>query len=158
MDTLCQRLEVLTGQLSQSISVLSQQSPAPAGQIQPSDCVLGAGLLKSLPELAKFLCQATTSAHEEPGESADPNLYTGSAELDDNTGELDEESATSSSGSEGDDNYDSGTVVDTLRSAKSTAEDLGQAGALVPDSYGRLRYVTLGGLGFHVTEVDHSNP
>ncbi|EXF84159.1 hypothetical protein CFIO01_05662 [Colletotrichum fioriniae PJ7] len=124
-----------------SIGVLSQQSPVPAGQIQPSDCVLGAGLLKSLPELAKFLCQVATSAHEEPGESADPNLYTGSAELDDNTGELDEELETSSSSSEGDDNYDSGTVVDTLRSAKSTAEDLGQAGALVPDSYGRPRFV-----------------
>ncbi|KXH25930.1 hypothetical protein CSAL01_04484 [Colletotrichum salicis] len=71
----------------------------------------------------------------------DLNLYAGSAELDDNTRAIDKELETSSSNSEDDDDDESSTVVDTLRLAKSSAEDLSQAGVLVRDSYGRPRFV-----------------
>ncbi|KAK7447991.1 hypothetical protein Landi51_06794 [Colletotrichum acutatum] len=143
MDTLCQRLEVLTGQLSQSIGVLNQQPPVPANHNQPSDSVSAAEIIKSLPELAALLSQATASHRQESRAPANPNSYLGVAELDVNTGAVDDESEMSSSNSE-DENDDFTPVVSTFRLTKSAAEDLSQAGALVRDSYGRPRYVTLG--------------
>ncbi|KAK1635549.1 fungal-specific transcription factor domain-containing protein [Colletotrichum phormii] len=144
MDTLCQRLEVLTGQLSQSIGVLNQHSPVSASQNQPSDCIKVhvTEILKSLPGFATLLSQATTSpARRDLGTDADLTLYAGSAGMNDPTRAIDEESETSSSKSDDDDDDGSSTVVDTLRLAKSSAEDLSQAGALVRDSYGRPRFV-----------------
>ncbi|KXH37286.1 hypothetical protein CNYM01_01299 [Colletotrichum nymphaeae SA-01] len=140
MDTLCQRLEVLTGQLSQSIGVLSQQSPAPANHNQPSDSVSAAEIIKSLPELTALLSQATASPRQESRATTNPNSYPGVAELDVNTGVIDDESEMSSFNSE-DDNVDFTPVFSTFRLRKSTAEDLTQAGALVRDSYGRPRFV-----------------
>lgn len=143
MDTLCQRLEVLTGQLSQSIGALSQQSPALANHNQPSDSVSAAEIIKSLPELAALLSQATASPRQESRAIANPNSYASVAELDVNTGVIDAESDTSSSNNK-DDNDDFTPGVCTFSLTKSAAENLGQAGALVRDSYGRPRYVTLG--------------
>ncbi|KAK1657541.1 fungal-specific transcription factor domain-containing protein [Colletotrichum godetiae] len=142
MDTLCQRLEVLTGRLSQSIGVLNQQSPASTSQNQPSECIKVAEILKSLPGFATLVSQATTlPARQDLAADTDLDMYAGSAELEDNTRAIDEEIGTSSSNSEDDDDDDSSTVVDTLRLAESSAEDLGQAGALVRDSYGLPRFV-----------------
>ncbi|KAG7048231.1 Zn(II)2Cys6 transcription factor [Colletotrichum scovillei] len=140
MDTLCQRLEVLTGQLSQSIGALSQQSPALANHNQPSDSVSAAEIIKSLPELAALLSQATASPRQESRAIANPNSYASVAELDVNTGVIDAESDTSSSNNK-DDNDDFTPGVCTFSLTKSAAENLGQAGALVRDSYGRPRFV-----------------
>ncbi|UQC90020.1 uncharacterized protein CLUP02_15551 [Colletotrichum lupini] len=142
MDALCQRLEVLTGQLSQSIGALSQQSPAPANHNQPSDSVSAAEIIKSLPELAALLSQATAYPRQESRATANPNSYACVAELNVKPGVIDDESETSSSNSE-DDNDVFNPGVSTFSLTKSAAENLGQAGALVRDSYGRPRYVTL---------------
>ncbi|KXH32904.1 hypothetical protein CSIM01_07531 [Colletotrichum simmondsii] len=140
MDTLCQRLEVLTGQLSQSIGVLSQQSPAPANHNQPSDSVSAAEIIKSLPKIAALLSQATASPRQESRATANQDSYADVAEMDVNTGVMNDEYETSSSNSE-DDSDDFTPIVSTFNLRKSAAEDLSQAGALVRDSYGRPRFV-----------------
>ncbi|KAK1486888.1 hypothetical protein CABS01_13021 [Colletotrichum abscissum] len=140
MDTLCQRLEVLTGQLSQSIGVLNQQPPVPASQNQPTDRISAAEVIKSLPELAALLSQATASPRQESRATENSSSYAGVAELDVNADVIDDEFETSSSNSE-DENDDFTSVVSTSRLRKSAAEDLTQAGALVQDSYGRPRFV-----------------
>ncbi|KAI3532837.1 hypothetical protein CSPX01_13172, partial [Colletotrichum filicis] len=140
MDTLCQRLEVLTGQLSQSIGVLNQQPPASSSQNLLSDRVSVAEIVKSLPEIAALLSQATASPRQESIATANPNTYAGVAELDVNRGAIDDETEASSSDSE-DDNDDFTPVVSTPSLTESAAGNLSQAGALVRDSYGCPRFV-----------------
>ncbi|KAK1496618.1 hypothetical protein CTAM01_08256 [Colletotrichum tamarilloi] len=142
MDTLCQRLEVLTGQLSQSIDVLNKQPHAPASQNQPSGRVSPAEIINSFPRLEALLSQATASPRQESITNANPNAYAGVAELDVNTGAIDDETELFSPDNSEDYNDDSTSVESTFRLTKPAAEELSQAGALVRDSYGRLRYVT----------------
>ncbi|KAK1445826.1 hypothetical protein CMEL01_10069 [Colletotrichum melonis] len=141
MDTLCQRLEVLTGQLSQSVDVLNKQPPAPASQNQPSGRVSAAEIINSFPRLAALLSQATASPRQESITNANPNAYAGVAELDVNTGAIDDETEVFSPDNSEDYNDDSTSVESTFRLTKPAAEELSQAGALVRDSYGRLRFV-----------------
>ncbi|KAI3556117.1 hypothetical protein CABS02_03826 [Colletotrichum abscissum] len=123
-----------------SIGVLNQQPPVPASQNQPTDRISAAEVIKSLPELAALLSQATASPRQESRATENSSSYAGVAELDVNADVIDDEFETSSSNSE-DENDDFTSVVSTSRLRKSAAEDLTQAGALVQDSYGRPRFV-----------------
>ncbi|KAK0373625.1 hypothetical protein CLIM01_08996 [Colletotrichum limetticola] len=124
-----------------SVDVLNKQPPAPASQNQPSGRVSAAEIINSFPRLAALLSQATASPRQESITNANPNAYAGVAEMDVNTGAIDDETEVFSPDNSEDYNDDSTSVERTFRLTKPAAEELSQAGALVRDSYGRLRFM-----------------
>lgn len=122
MDTLCQRLEHLVGNLTQSLSAIDRVSMAQGHDTMNEDLVQAAQVLRSMPELRAPIHAVDTQAEELPGDQVD---YPSGQHREPSISSDEEADSIS-------DNQDLG----------STADDDGgssRAGALVRDSYGHLR-------------------
>lgn len=122
MDTLCQRLEHLVGDLTRSLSAIDRVSMVHGHDTINEDLVQAAQVLRSMPELRAPMHTGNLQAEELPREHVEyaPVQHREPSISSDETDSIS-------------DNQELG----------STAEDDGgsnRAGALVRDSYGHLRY------------------
>lgn len=141
MDSLCRRLEGLTGQLVQSIDVLSRLSLPTSNESPHGDLVQAAHTLRSLPELRNSFSElrgqpAEFISHAALQPASQPANFAGGTELQETSGHANDDMENPLSDSEdsaADENMEAFDVT------KAQDETIGTAGALVRDSYGRLR-------------------
>ncbi|KAH9233218.1 hypothetical protein K456DRAFT_1911426 [Colletotrichum gloeosporioides 23] len=128
MDSLCQRLETLTSQLSRSLEAM-HQSPGAGSLVSPSEDLLRAAqVLNSLPNV------------QESTGNLDGNIHADRvvAPLRVRQSHVNDDLLDSS------DSDDSDTINDQRQDGPAEGrddEEIGQVGALVRDSYGRPRFI-----------------
>lgn len=139
MDSLCERLETLTSQLSRSLEAMHR--PPGAGPIagQSEDLMMAAQVLNSLPNVQKSVVGIQTSTHVHNSRTtSDGNMHPDRAvALLRAPQTLVNDELQDSLGSEDYDTNDDEHQDETAEGRKD--EHVGQAGALVRDSYGRPR-------------------
>ncbi|KAF4488475.1 putative transcriptional regulatory protein [Colletotrichum fructicola Nara gc5] len=142
MDSMCQRLETLTSQLSQSLEAM-HQSPGAGSLASPSEDLLRAAqVLNSLPNVQESVLGLRNASHVQGPETGnlDGNIHANrvlapllvrQSHVNDDLLDLS-------------DSDDSDTNNDQRQDGPAEGRDddeIGQVGALVRDSYGRPRFV-----------------
>ncbi|KAF4871698.1 Transcriptional activator protein acu-15 [Colletotrichum siamense] len=142
MDSLCQRLETLTSQLSRSLEAM-HQSPGAGSLASPSEDLLRAAqVLNSLPNVQESVLALQNASHVQGPETGnlDGNIHADRvvAPLRVRQSHVNDDMLDSS------DSDDSDTINDQRQDGPAEGrddEEIGQVGALVRDSYGRPRFI-----------------
>ncbi|KAF4921621.1 Cutinase transcription factor 1 alpha [Colletotrichum viniferum] len=142
MDSLCQRLETLTSQLSRSLEAM-HQSPGAGSLASPSEDLLRAAqVLNSLPNVQESVLGLRNASHVQGPETGnlDGNIHANRvlAPLRVRQSHVNDDLLDSS------DSDDSDTNNDQRQDGPAEGRDddgIGQVGALVGDSYGRPRFI-----------------
>ncbi|KAK2764158.1 hypothetical protein CKAH01_15835 [Colletotrichum kahawae] len=142
MDSLCQRLETLTGQLSRSLEAM-HQSPGAGSLASPSEDLLRAAqVLNSLPNVQESVIGLRNATHmQDHGTGTlDGNIHVNGvvAPLHVRQSHVDDELLDSSDSDDFDTNDDERQDEPI---EERNDEKTGQVGALVRDSYGRPRFI-----------------
>ncbi|KZL87105.1 zn 2cys6 transcription factor [Colletotrichum incanum] len=139
MDSLCQRLEILTGQLSQSIRTLDRRPPGDPQEKHTEELHRAAEFLRSLPNSSNSFAHtrrfATAVGRDVNSQSPINARKTFPLEAP-----LETDDTLESSSSESED-FDIEPNNGSHLQAENENEGVGRAGALVLDSYKRLRFV-----------------
>lgn len=140
MDSLCERLKTLTSHLSRSLEAMHRSPRAGPVASQSEEVTTAAQVLNSLPNLQESVAGLRASPHvHDTGTALDGNMHPNrvvAAPLRARQSRVNDE-LQDSSGSE-----DSDTDDDEYRDGNADErqdEHVGQAGALIHDSYGRPR-------------------
>ncbi|KAF5505975.1 putative transcriptional regulatory protein [Colletotrichum siamense] len=138
MDSLCQRLETLTSQLSRSLEAM-HQSPGAGSLATPSEDLLRAAqVLNSLPNVQESVLGLRNASHVQGNETGNLDGNRVMAPLRVRQSHVNDDLLDSSDSDDSDTNNDQhqdGPVEGR------DSEEIGQVGALVRDSYGRPRFI-----------------
>lgn len=139
MDTLCRRLEDLTGQLTQSINSLNQPSATRAQDTANEDLLQAAQVLKSMPGLRNsFHDHGQTSAGSHP-ESKQAGVSNGHGPRNPATAPYSHGKGGYVDSADEDDDLESDLESHDSMSGREDDRETNRAGAMVRDSYGHLR-------------------
>lgn len=139
MDTLCRRLEDLTGQLTQSINSLNQPSTAKTQDTANDDLLQAAQVLKSMPGLRGSFHghdQASAGSHLENRQTGVPN---GHGPRDPATAPYRHDKGEHMDSADEDDDLESDLESQDSMSGPGGDRETNRAGTMVRDSYGHLR-------------------
>ncbi|KAF0331895.1 fungal specific transcription factor domain-containing protein [Colletotrichum asianum] len=142
MDSLCQRLETLTSQLSRSLEAM-HQSPGAGSLATPSEDLLRAAqVLNSLPNVQESVLGLQNASHVQGSETGnlDGNIHANRVvtPLRVRQSHVNDDLLDSSDSDDSDANNDQ--RQDGSAEGRDN-DEIGQVGALVRDSYGRPRFI-----------------
>lgn len=142
MDTLCRRLEDLTGQLTQSINALNQPPATRAQDTANEDLLQAAQVLKSMPGLkGSFHGHDQASAGSRP-ESRPAGVPNGHVPRNPATTPHHHGKGGHTDSADEEDDLESDLDSRDSMSGRGDDGETNRAGAMVRDSYGHLRCVT----------------
>lgn len=139
MDTLCRRLEDLTGQLTQSINSLNQPSTAKAQDTANDDLLQAAQVLKSMPGLrGSFHGHDRASAGPHP-EHRQMGVLNGHGPRDPAAAPYRHDKGGHVDSADEDDDLESDLESQDSMFGTGGDRETNRAGTMVRDSYGHLR-------------------